>query len=163
TAGSSSARSPAPRTGGRLQASKREATHRVEILRIDDARDRYPDPILKVSTSLRLLRIAGQIQIKIREELLCPITAELMLDPVFTADGQTYERGAIECWLEEHDTSPLTVIIPSFLKRENPMDIGEQLEHLGLTPNVLVRGMCRKYLEQVLTLPFDNLILNSNL
>lgn len=37
------------------------------------------------------------------------------------------------------------------------MDIGEQLEHLGLTPNVLVRGMCRKYLEQVLTLPFDNL------
>ena len=57
-----------------------------------------------------------------------------MLDPVFTSDGQTYERGAIERWLEEHDTSPLT---------------GEPLEHLGLTPNVLVRGMCRKYLEQL--------------
>jgi len=25
-----------------------------------------------------------------------------------TDDGNTYERIAIECWLEDHDTSPLT-------------------------------------------------------
>ena len=31
--------------------------------------------------------------------LLCPITQELMIDPVIAADGFTYERSAIERWL----------------------------------------------------------------
>ena len=31
-----------------------------------------------------------------------------MGDPVFTCDGQTYERTAIEMWLANHTTSPLT-------------------------------------------------------
>jgi len=29
-------------------------------------------------------------------------------DPVVAADGHTYEREAIEGWLENHDTSPMT-------------------------------------------------------
>ena len=63
------------------------------------------------------------------EELRCPILHELMRDPVFTADGQTYERAAIERWLDGDTTSPLT---------------GERLRHKELTPNILVRGLCRK-------------------
>lgn len=39
---------------------------------------------------------------------LCPITQDVMTDPVMTADGHTYERDAIEHWLESHNTSPLT-------------------------------------------------------
>jgi len=101
------------------QARARELESKFNIMKLEEARDKHHGSKQKV---------------QIKEELLCPITAELMLDPVFTSDGQTYERGAIERWLEEHDTSPLT---------------GETLEHLGLTPNVLVRGMCRKYLEQL--------------
>ena len=31
-----------------------------------------------------------------------------MEEPVVTQDGQTYERHAIEYWLRDHDTSPLT-------------------------------------------------------
>jgi hypothetical protein len=31
-----------------------------------------------------------------------------MTDPVFAADGHTYERHSIESWLEMHGTSPLT-------------------------------------------------------
>lgn len=38
----------------------------------------------------------------------CPITMELMTDPVVAADGHLYERGAIETWLKTHNTSPLT-------------------------------------------------------
>ena len=64
---------------------------------------------------------------------MCPITSELMLDPVFTADGQTYERWAIEEWLSTKDVSPLT---------------NEKLEHKELTPNVLVRGQSIKLLEE---------------
>ncbi|KDO32118.1 hypothetical protein SPRG_03336 [Saprolegnia parasitica CBS 223.65] len=38
----------------------------------------------------------------------CAITHEVMTDPVVTADGQSYERAAIERWLTDHDTSPAT-------------------------------------------------------
>ena len=31
-----------------------------------------------------------------------------MLEPVSTVDGHTYDRKAIEEWLERHDTSPVT-------------------------------------------------------
>jgi hypothetical protein len=39
---------------------------------------------------------------------LCPITQDLMRDPVIAADGTCYEREAIETWFAHHDTSPLT-------------------------------------------------------
>ena len=39
---------------------------------------------------------------------VCPITHKVMVDPVFTADGHSYERKAISKWLEGHKTSPLT-------------------------------------------------------
>ena len=38
----------------------------------------------------------------------CPITLERMVDPVVAADGHTYERHAIEHWLSERSSSPLT-------------------------------------------------------
>ena len=42
-------------------------------------------------------------------EYFCPITQELMFDPVSTADGHTYERAAIKRWLSKGKrTSPLT-------------------------------------------------------
>lgn len=39
---------------------------------------------------------------------LCSITQALMVDPVQDSEGNTYERAAIELWLESHDTSPIT-------------------------------------------------------
>jgi len=42
-------------------------------------------------------------------ECVCPITHELMRDPVVAADGNSYERAAIEAWLGRGArTSPLT-------------------------------------------------------
>lgn len=38
----------------------------------------------------------------------CPITQELLKEPVVAADGHTYEKCVIEEWLEDHNTSPLT-------------------------------------------------------
>lgn len=31
-----------------------------------------------------------------------------MIDPVVCEDGHSYERGAVESWLRNHDTSPLS-------------------------------------------------------
>lgn len=39
---------------------------------------------------------------------LCPILYQKMKDPVICCDGHTYEREAIEKWLEDNNTSPLT-------------------------------------------------------
>ncbi|XP_048781071.2 WD repeat, SAM and U-box domain-containing protein 1-like isoform X2 [Ostrea edulis] len=47
----------------------------------------------------------------IPDEYLCPITRELMKDPVMAEDGYTYERSAIQGWMDKgKDTSPMTSI-----------------------------------------------------
>ena len=62
-------------------------------------------------------------------QFVCPITGELMQDPVTTEDGITYERTAIEDWLSRNLTSPVT---------------NQPLSSAHLVPNVLVRGMVRR-------------------
>jgi hypothetical protein len=47
---------------------------------------------------------------QVSELLCCPITHEVLRDPVVAADGITYERRAITEWLATHDTSPMTNI-----------------------------------------------------
>ncbi|XP_026231804.1 WD repeat, SAM and U-box domain-containing protein 1-like [Anabas testudineus] len=43
------------------------------------------------------------------DEFLCPITRELMEDPVIAADGYSYERESIESWIRgKNKTSPMT-------------------------------------------------------
>jgi hypothetical protein len=41
-------------------------------------------------------------------EFSCPITHELILDPVTTVEGQLYERSAIEKWFKTNSRSPMT-------------------------------------------------------
>ena len=40
----------------------------------------------------------------------CPLSLDLMRDPVSTCDGHSYERSAIEEWLKNHNTSPKTAL-----------------------------------------------------
>lgn len=44
----------------------------------------------------------------IPDEFLCPITTEVMEEPVVAMDGHTYEKRAIESWYAQHKTSPVT-------------------------------------------------------
>ena len=53
-------------------------------------------------------------------DYICPITTEIMTDPVSTLDGFTYERTAISEWLRTKNTSPTT---------------GAKLESKTLIPN----------------------------
>lgn len=53
------------------------------------------------------------------------------MDPVFAADGFTYERSAIQNWLAKSATSPMT---------------NEPLEHTMLVPNRLVRSAIQRWL-----------------
>jgi hypothetical protein len=56
----------------------------------------------------------------------CPISQEVMEDPVATSDGHTYERREIFRWLCTHDTSPLT---------------GARLPNRALTPAIALRQL----------------------
>lgn len=64
---------------------------------------------------------------------LDPITQELLVDPVTTADGHTYSRAAITLWFTQHDTSPIT---------------GARLANKTLTPNYALRAAIEEWLTQ---------------
>ena len=65
------------------------------------------------------------------DSFTCPITAELMADPVSTSDGFSYEREAITEWLRGgQSTSPLT---------------GAPLDHAQLVPNHALRSAIQQY------------------
>ncbi|XP_061338712.1 U-box domain-containing protein 45-like isoform X2 [Gastrolobium bilobum] len=67
------------------------------------------------------------------EELRCPISLQLMSDPVIIASGQTYERVCIEKWFRDgHNTCPKTQ---------------QKLSHLSLTPNYCVKGLVASWCE----------------
>lgn len=43
---------------------------------------------------------------QVPEDCICPLTLEVMRDPVIDALGHSYERFAMTAWLENHTTSP---------------------------------------------------------
>ena len=72
------------------------------------------------------------------DDYVCPITAEIMTDPVSTADGFSYERTAITEWLRTKDTSPVT---------------GATLESKLLFPNYSLRNIIRSFVEALAAPP----------
>ncbi|XP_010552019.1 PREDICTED: U-box domain-containing protein 9 [Tarenaya hassleriana] len=69
------------------------------------------------------------------EEFLCPLSSELMRDPVVLVSGQTFDRPFIQKWLSSGNrTCPKTQQV---------------LSHTGLTPNVLIGEMISKWCQNV--------------
>ncbi|XP_062190900.1 U-box domain-containing protein 19-like [Phragmites australis] len=66
------------------------------------------------------------------EALQCPITLELMTDPVTVATGQTYDRASINKWIKNGC-------------RKCPVT-GERLRNAEVVPNVAVRGVIEQLL-----------------
>jgi len=68
----------------------------------------------------------------VEEAFLCPITHKVMIDPVFTCDGLSYERKAIEKWFKDgNTTSPTT---------------HDELDTTQVVPNVALRKAIDKFL-----------------
>lgn len=49
-----------------------------------------------------------QSENKVNEVFYCPISGSLMREPVLAQDGQTYEKAAIQEWIERYGKSPFT-------------------------------------------------------
>lgn len=71
------------------------------------------------------------IETNIPQDYLCPITQEIMTDPVIAADGQTYERESISEWLSRGN-------------RRSPLN-GSNLSNNVLIDNVILRKIIREY------------------
>jgi len=63
-------------------------------------------------------------------EAMCPITHELMKDPVVICDGYTFERKSIESWFQRSSTNPMT---------------GLRVANIALIPNINLRILCQSY------------------
>ncbi|CAN6481090.1 unnamed protein product [Victoria cruziana] len=71
--------------------------------------------------------------LSIPNDFLCPITLEIMSNPVIVATGQTYERSSIQRWLSSgHRTCPIT---------------RQPLAHLSLAPNYALRNLITHWCE----------------
>ncbi|GMN51008.1 hypothetical protein TIFTF001_020164 [Ficus carica] len=69
----------------------------------------------------------------IPDDFRCPISLELMKDPVIVSTGQTYERSCIQKWLEAgHKTCPKTQ---------------QTLMHTALTPNYVLKSLIALWCE----------------
>lgn len=68
----------------------------------------------------------------VNTDFKCPITMDIMKDPVICSDGHSYERESITKWLLTHNTSPKTNAV---------------LENTTLTPNHSLRALIQSYLE----------------
>lgn len=69
----------------------------------------------------------------IPDDFRCPISLDLMNDPVIVASGQTYERACIEKWFASgHDTCPKTL---------------QRLSNMTITPNYVLRSLIAHWCE----------------
>lgn len=66
-------------------------------------------------------------------DYLCPITLSLMIYPVLTTVGNTYERDAIESWLTKYKTDPKS---------------NEIFESVALIPNRSLQVIIRDYISK---------------
>lgn len=68
--------------------------------------------------------------VTVKNIFICPITRNIINDPVVCQDGYSYERDAIVDWLQTNDTSPVT---------------RETVAHKQLYPNNALKRIIQRY------------------
>ncbi|XP_073289196.1 U-box domain-containing protein 16 [Primulina huaijiensis] len=90
---------------------------------------RYAKCVLYGASTPRNSRMLRQAtgEVNIPADFRCPISLDLMRDPVVVSTGQTYDRASICQWIESgHDTCPKT---------------GQTLTHTQLIPNLALKNL----------------------
>ena len=103
---------------------------RADSVHVDTSGDGRPDTIVPLGGGASAVAGEPVPAAPVPPQYLCPITGEVMEDPVTTADGHAYERAAIAQWLQAHDTSPVT---------------NAQLPHRKLAPAHALRQLIEEF------------------
>lgn len=87
------------------------------------------------------LRRNQSMEVVVPADYRCPISLELMREPVVVATGQTYDRCSIKLWMDSgHNTCPKT---------------GQTLAHMELIPNHALRNMIAIWCKEQ-KIPFES-------
>ncbi|KAI4349387.1 hypothetical protein L6164_009979 [Bauhinia variegata] len=98
--------------------------------------------------AMKIERLEVKSGVSVPPYFRCPLSLELMLDPVIVASGQTYERLSIQKWLDHG----LTVCPKTRLR----------LTHTNLIPNYTVKAMIASWCEENnIKLPNNSMLNNS--
>ncbi|KAM2954849.1 hypothetical protein FF1_033081 [Malus domestica] len=95
-----------------------------------------------------LIRLKSASELSFPADFRCPISLELMRDPVTVATGQTYDRESIKLWIEAgHNTCPKT---------------GQALAHTELIRNLALKNLIAMWCRQQ-KIPFETAAKNKGL
>ena len=106
-------------------ASLNEVVEKLLMMSLEKDQDR------ELVKGLKL--VSKDMKNQIPTEFICPITGELFFEPVIAADSFTYEKMAIQTWLNSKDTSPIT---------------DAKLGNKDLIPNLVIQKMTRDFYEK---------------
>ncbi|CAI5514026.1 unnamed protein product [Closterium sp. Naga37s-1] len=112
-------------TGGEWRMDLAEEAAGLALRCADRRRENRPSLKREVQPSLVRIAAAAEEEVKARKkhsdsQFICPLSKEVMRDPVVAGDGFTYEREHITRWMTSCTLSPST---------------GQPLPHTCLTPN----------------------------
>ena len=113
-----------------------------EAMRTQQKADVPKDSELKVTEERQKReKLKAKIPQKLcKKPLCCPLTGEHYIDPVMVADGQTYEREAIEAYIQSFTDEQKGKERDEGRKRVVPSPMtGKPLTHLELIPNIALR------------------------
>lgn len=95
------------------------------------------DEVMKAGKSRKvkqggvISQVIAETFVKVPKDFCCPVSLDLMSDPVVVCTGQTYERESISRWVDEgHHTCPKT---------------GQLLAHRWVVPNRAVRNLITQW------------------
>ncbi|CAI7795120.1 unnamed protein product [Closterium sp. NIES-53] len=117
--------------GGEWRADLVEQVVGVALRCAERRRAKRPELVGEIHPLLVRVAAEAEAEVKQRkqqmdEQFLCPISKEVMREPVVAADGFTYEREHMERWMASCTLSPAT---------------GQPLAHSSLTPNHVLKNL----------------------
>lgn len=112
-----------------------ELVNELENIRVtDSAKPVNVDSQSSAETKGSPDKVKKSDSVAIPEDFRCPISLELMRDPVIVSTGQTYERAFIQRWIDcGNRTCPKTQ---------------QKLQNLTLTPNYVLRSLILQWCEE---------------
>ncbi|KAH0632985.1 hypothetical protein KY284_035771 [Solanum tuberosum] len=97
------------------------------------------------TNSRRRRAAAAMADVNVPADFRCPISLDLMRDPVVVSTGQTYDRSSITLWFESgHTTCPKT---------------GQTLTHTDLIPNSALKNLIAMWCREQ-KIPFESTEMN---